>query len=425
MKILWITNILIGDYVKQKNNKPMGGLWMDALLEKLSLNKELSFIIATTGNVDQVIKAVINDIVYYELPGGLPTNYKRSLKKSREEWKLIIENEKPDLIQVWGTEYSHSLVAVEIAKKMNIKVIVYIQGLMNAISKYTTANLSLSTRFRYTTMRDVFRMQAPILEKKWFKKRIGVENTLLKLADGVIVESDWAEGFCLNINSNLNIIRIPLSINKVFYDYGWDYTNVEHQTIITNASGPAYKGLHILLKALIIVKKKYPNVKVYVPGKSIYTTRNRFIRQIKPGYWNYITDFINRNNLNENIHFLGYLTQEEIAKKLSIANLFVLTSAIENHSSSLKEALIVGTPAIASSVGGVNEYFKYNKNGYIYRFEEYEVLAHYISKIFENHNLSMYFSKNSKIELVDAEENKDLKLFLSMYKNLIKGDPNV
>ena len=54
---------------------------------------------------------------------------------------------------------------------------------------------------------------------------------------------------------------------------------------------------------------------------------------------------------------------------------FVLSSSIENHASSLKEAMMVGTPSIATFVGGVPEYVRHGENGFLYRFEEYEIMA--------------------------------------------------
>ena len=59
------------------------------------------------------------------------------------------------------------------------------------------------------------------------------------------------------------------------------------------------------------------------------------------------------------------------AQEMETANVFVMPSSIENHSSTLIEAMIVGVPCVASDVGGISELITHGKTGFLYRFEEY------------------------------------------------------
>ena len=58
------------------------------------------------------------------------------------------------------------------------------------------------------------------------------------------------------------------------------------------------------------------------------------------------------------------LSEEKLAEQYAKTRVFVLSSSIENHASLLKEAMLVGTPSIATFAGGVPEYMRNGENGF-------------------------------------------------------------
>ena len=98
----------------------------------------------------------------------------------------------------------------------------------------------------------------------------------------------------------------------------------------------------------------------------------------------YIKYLIKKYNLIENIVFTGYLNATEMAKKLALVQVCVVPSVIENAPNSLAEAMLVGTPCIASYVGGNSEMLDGGLGGYLYRYNESAMLADRISSVFEN-----------------------------------------
>ena len=127
---------------------------------------------------------------------------------------------------------------------------------MKSIYKYATAGISPSILFRYISLRDIYRRQALTPRRRWFKKCAIVEEKLISLSGSIIVENMWAAAYYKSINQQLNVFNAPLTINEVFYDTCWNPTSMIPHSILCNASGPAYKGLHMLLSALIIIKKQ-------------------------------------------------------------------------------------------------------------------------------------------------------------------------
>ena len=93
------------------------------------------------------------------------------------------------------------------------------------------------------------------------------------------------------------------------------------------------KGLHIEVKAIAILKKKYPDIKLYVPGGC---AENGKIKD-PSGYIKYINRLIKKYGLEDNIIFTGSISPSEVAKRLRKANVFVVSSAVEGalHNSCL------------------------------------------------------------------------------------------
>ena len=95
--------------------------------------------------------------------------------------------------------------------------------------------------------------------------------------------------------------------------------------------------------------------------------------------------------------YLGYwrhlMTWRYNVKK---CNAFVVSSYVENHSSSLIEAMIVGAPCISTYVGGVQNMTRNGENALIYNPTDAVALADNIMQIFENDDLALKLSENAK-----------------------------
>ena len=67
--------------------------------------------------------------------------------------------------------------------------------------------------------------------------------------------------------------------------------------------------------------------------------------------------------LGERARFLGALGRDEVLRLFRAADASVLSSAWENFPHTLVEALAVGTPVVATAVGGVPEIVRDGENG--------------------------------------------------------------
>jgi glycosyltransferase involved in cell wall biosynthesis len=76
-----------------------------------------------------------------------------------------------------------------------------------------------------------------------------------------------------------------------------------------------------------------------------------------------LEDKIVELNLLEHVILAGRLDREVFLRYLRAADVFVQNSVHETFSHELVEALSLGTPVIATRVGGTPEIIKHNKNG--------------------------------------------------------------
>lgn len=420
MKILWIVNSVLNDLSLHLYSKEGNGVWMDALLSDFKAKGEHDLIVATVLPTKKTIKHEKDGVVYYALPDTYPLLYNENKKRNIQAWQTLLEQENPDLIQVWGTEFTHGLCALRLAK--NIPSVVYMQGYLGSIARYYQAGISRSELKKSVTLRDVLKQDSILQQQKKYVKSSCKEKEMLRLASRIISENEWCNANIRAIIPNIEVYDCALSINKVFAEKQWKIDNMERHSIMCTASGYTIKGLHMVFRTAALLKEKYPDLKVYVPGTKMVSGPSLKEKLKKNGYTKYIEKLIKQLGLEKHIVWLGRLSQEKLANQYQKSNVFIMSSSIENHSSSLKEAMMVGVPCISSAVGGIPEYVEHGQNGYLYRFEEYALAASYIERIFENDVLAQSLSLKAREGMLKLHEGSDLyEKIAQIYKDILEG----
>lgn len=419
MKILWIVNIPLGLISKKLYGKEENGLWMSPLLNEFKMSKEYQLIVATTAAISDTFKGEEGGVVYYALPDNVPTLYDENKRKNQLAWKTMLDEEKPDLIQVWGTEFTHGLCALRVSQ--GIPAILYMQGYLGSIARHYLAGITDKELRQSTTFRDVIKKDSIRQQQKKYFLSTRKEKEMFQLAGSVICENDWCEDSIKAVVPNVYVYRCPLSVNHVFTRYTWNIKNVERHSIICTASGYPLKGLHMVLRAVNLLKEEYPDIKLYVPGTKMISDGSLQWILRKRGYTKYIERLVKKLNIEKHIVWLGPMSQANLAEQYSKTRVFVLSSSIENHSSSLKEAMMVGMPSVASAVGGVPEYVHHGENGFLYRFEEYEIMAGYIKKLFEEDELAVKVSKAGRTDMLKLHSNMNVfDTMVEIYKDIVE-----
>ncbi len=147
------------------------------------------------------------------------------------------------------------------------------------------------------------------------------------------------------------VIYNPISIPSKIIKLSLSKNISKNKYTIIYASGFDYvKGLHILLKALRIVIKEYPEIKVMYFGD--YNTR--------------LNKLMKKECVDKHINIMGRSDHEDFLKNIAKADIVVLPSIWpEPFGRIAAEANMLGVPVVASNIGGLPEIVENGRTGFL------------------------------------------------------------
>ncbi len=335
-------------------------------------------------------------------------------------WGKILDDFKPDLIHFHGTEYPHTLKIYYLSK--GIPCVASIQGLISVYARYALGGMNYKEILYKMTLKDVLLKSGPLNIQRGQCMRGKSERKLISKLKYVIGRTEWDSNHSFAMNPSIQYYKCNEVIRSNFYDGEWNPENmVQHTVFCCNSSVPL-KGVHQLLKALYIVKRTFPNVRLRIVGKNILGKLSVKDRLRMSGYDKYLRALIYKLGLENNVIFLGALNADSMKKEFLKTNVFVLPSAIENSPNSLAEAQLLGVPIVASYVGGVPDMMPYPLSDYLYRFEEIEMLAQKILKVFCQKEWTGYI--NYVRQIAQKRHNKEqIKIdMITIYEDILRKE---
>ncbi len=412
MRILWIVNMVMPELAEHLNvQTSASGTWMI----------DISRMLADAPNIDLAIACVhgssfkkeeLNGITYYTLP-GTGKNMLFYTKKYESIWKEINRDFSPDIVHLHGTEYSHGLSFLRACP--DVKAVVSIQGILNRIKDVDFGELPIRHFIFGRTMRQNIHMNGEIELHRIHKKNAKHEIEILNRVQYVNAVNTWDSSICKAINPKLRVFKIEYNLREEMYlSPKWDVEKAERYTIFTNPGGTPLKGLHQLIQAIALLKPKYPNIKLKVPGMGSNGKIN-----INSAYSRYVANLIKKYELNENIEFLGRQSGKQMSANMLSSRVTVIPSAIEGTSLILREAMFLGCPVVASFRGGMADFISDKEDGFLYDYQEIPYLAERIEQIFESDELCLRFS-HAAVQKATCAHNREKNMadYLQMYEDI-------
>lgn len=416
MRVLWISNIIFPELCSKIGIKaPVVGGWMQAgaraLLEKDKTLK-LGVVSFYKGNDLQNFRGT--DIQYYLVPEHVSASclYDKDIEGYL---KQVYGDFRPDLIHIHGSEYGHSFAAVRVCG--NRKTVVSVQGLVSFYKDYYFAGIKECDIRKNTTVRDIVRRDSLVQQQRRMAKRGRLEVELFKNVKHVIGRTSWDKSCVWSLNPNARYHFCNETLRESFYNNKWEYDKCCKHTIFLSQGQYPIKGLHQMVKALPLILRDFPDTEVYVAGNDFYTNVP-FYR--KNGYANYVQKIMKMYGVVDKFHFLGQLSERMMVEKYLQANVFVCPSVIENSPNSVGEAQLLGTPVVASYVGGTMDMVKDGETGFLYRFEETSLLAERVCELFASNELCCCLSDKERIVAANRhDKNVNAETLINIYKEII------
>ena len=153
-----------------------------------------------------------------------------------------------------------------------------------------------------------------------------------------------------------------------------------------------YKGVHIAIKALAILKQYYPNILLKIAGN--YQQNRRAVK--KHGYVRFLERTIQNLGLEDNIVFVGSLNTNELLAEMKRTNVMIHSSFVESYSLVLAEAMAVGVPGVISYAGAMSELAQDGVSGLFYSSADYRKCAYQVRRLIEDKELSRSISSAAR-----------------------------
>jgi glycosyltransferase involved in cell wall biosynthesis len=175
------------------------------------------------------------------------------------------------------------------------------------------------------------------------------------------------------------------------------YSNEKHVRFLFLGNIYPTKGLDVLLKAIDLLNNNTCVLNIYGNIVDI----------------NYFETL--KKQFGSNVHYLGNYQLHDLPDIFSKHDVCIVPSRFESFSHVLREAFHAKVPVIASHVGGLPEGIADGENGFLFRSEDYQHLAHLMSRFLEDKNLVLTCKKKIPIIKGISEYVKELEIIYNNF----------
>lgn len=408
--------ILFFSYLSYDNDLYKGGGWVNSLAQILSQTDGFDIGIAYATNNKNLCRRKCNNILYYPIYFEESASQRvlfRFLRKVNEiknddEVNIAIADFKPDIIQLFGIETPFGSIVRHIS---NIPVVVHIQGIMNAIlDKWFPMGFSknelwwsspIVDKILSRTASDLYcrAMNIAALEKKnymHYKYYLG--------------RTEWDFRISRILAPNSCYFHCEEMLRSEFYERHWKYCR-GRVVISTILNGEIYKGFDSILRCASLLLENGLDFEWNIYGVGADFSLRRI--------------FENKLRLNFSfckVHFKGKKSALELSDILSTSTFYVHPSHVDNSPNSLCEAMLIGTPCIASYVGGIPSLIEDRVSGFLCADNDPFQIAYIILSTYNNEK---YLSSISKVARSIASKRHDKNLIIeqlqTVYHEILNG----
>lgn len=385
-KILWITNILLPEAVniltdRNTHSEGSGGWILSSASYVSSLSNIQLILAAPCPFVKDLNKVSGEKITYYALPCKDERKYHTTFE---EMWRQIFEREKPELVHIHGTEFSHGLAFLR--AHIEVPTVLSIQGLSEEIGYHFLDGISCKDVYENISLFDL--LYAGSLykqQRRYIKHGKNIEREMIQSVRHIIGRTFFDYSHIKALNPEVIYHECNESLRDVFYDDTyWDYDSCNKHSIFLSQANYSIKGLHQVLKAMPLILKQYPDTTIRIAGYDITAYKTIKQKLMRTTYAKFISRLIKQLSLSDRIYFTGPLNAEQMRREYLRCNVFIIPSSIENSPNSLGEAQILGVPCVCSYVGGIPDMIPNSNCGLLYRYSDTVILAESIIRIFSS-----------------------------------------
>lgn len=414
MKILWFTNTPCSANEKLNIRNNLGG-WLSSLEQELTKHKTIDLHIAFY-HTDKIDSFFYNNTWFYPVKrkriGSKVQRYFARLFKwennDRFEIKQlisIVEQVKPDLIHIHGTEDNFGLIQYH----THIPVIVSIQGILSPIMEKFFSGIPQIIANRQNSLRSRILKKTSKYIFQRFKQNSSREREILKISKIIIGRTDWDKRVTRILAPQSKYYAVQEMLRPSFYENSWGKTKFGKKIqIITVSSDGFYKGFETIVKTANVLSLY---TKIDFEWLVVGLHKESEIVLL-------VQKWLKLNSENIHIKLLGKKNELEIVDLLLSADIFCQVSHIENSPNSLCEAMIIGVPIIATYAGGTNSMLENEKEGILVQDGDQYSLAGAILELSSDFDKAKHFAHEAKLRAIKRhDKNNIVSKIINLYQD--------
>ncbi|MCR5250247.1 MAG: glycosyltransferase family 4 protein [Lachnospiraceae bacterium] len=421
MKILWISNLvpaMVADVIRRKRSNKEG--WVAGAMECVLQHAKadgLQLAVAFPLLQEENLHGKVRGLEYFGFieDTAHPENYDAALVASLGR---ICEEYRPDVIHVYGTEFPHTLAMLRI-DEWKKRTLVHLQGLMQPCTDAYFGGLPAEVTER-ATFRDVLRRDSLAMQKEKYERRAVNESEALALAEYACGRTAFDKEYFAKHHPDGSYFACNETLRSCFYEGMWDAEACSPHSIVMSQGNIPLKGAHVMIEALAILRKRYPDVTLTVAGDNILRGNGPMDALKRCGYGKYLREQIRRHGLQDAVRYVGQKKDVQMKELYLSSAVYVLPSFVENSPNSLGEAMMLGMPCVASRVGGIPSQASEGE----VRFTEpgdAKGIAEAVSAIFEDREAAKELGlAGRKRAMLSYDREANYKMLLWIYDNIVK-----
>ncbi len=411
--ILWVTNGIMPEMLKAMGRPAgYGGSWLEEPSRLLTADGEYQLHVVTPWAGKEFVHKEVNGINYYLLPSTYLDRMKRPSAKFRKACMDLVEKIDPAVIHLHGGEFA---IGIPFAECPGRPKLLSIQGIISKInSDYFYGGINIPSWLGCLmpwNIRTYLPMKIQHARNKWRAKS---EIRQMRQIDAITGCTRWDYTYSMLINPKLRYYEVDYAIRREFSEHHWSLGACDRHTFLVGSMTVPLKGLHRAMEALALLVKKYPDAKLRVVGSNTFNTKFRF------GYANYLYTKAKKLGILDHLELLGPQGTDGMVNTMLKTHTYVLSSCIENGPNTMMEAMYLGLPCVCSYVGGAMQFAKEGEEALFYRFEEPEILAYELDRIWQNDDLANSLSEGAVKRAEKFENFNDVFLhYKDIYADMI------
>ncbi len=415
MKILWFTNT--PSLAEEKlSNKPVGGGWIKSLEKRIKNKDDIHLGIVFYYN-DNIPPFVYNDTSYFPIvieEKGIIFNFIKRLKgedsseKDISRFIKIVDDFKPDIIHVFGTEGPFGLITNHIK---DIPIVISIQGNITVYKYKYYSGITRDDVKRFTSLKNRVLLKNANTGYRYFLKKAVREQQILAKTKNVIGRTDWDRRITEILSPGRNYFHNDEILRDSFYQNEWQGKFSAKFELFTINDINLYKGIEVILYTAHLLDQYGLSYRWQIAGinnaDEVIALALKSLKITQP----------------KNIVFLGKINEKELVNKLLTSHLYIMPSHIENSPNSLCEAMILGLPCIATDAGGTSSLLTNKVDGLLIQDGDPWSLAGSILEMYFDYDKALLYGKNARKKAKGRHDpEKIVNDLIEIYKATVKND---